>query len=325
MDIFNKEIIVGTHDGTFHSDEAFGCYMLEKLAVNGMKIIRTRNNEQLKECDLVLDVGGEYSHEKRIYDHHQKEFNEKFSEKYNEKLSSAGLIYRHYGMEVLSKILEIDMENPILKELHNEIYENYIHVFDCIDNGVSACPSSIKKIYHEENCSIFSYIHRLNPFNDKNIEPDKAFKEAIKTCEMFFENYAKDFYLSVFITRKIIEDAFEKIGIEASDRIFILEKNVSLDHLKVLEKRHGKDILFSVCKRSDGSWGTRCCTKENSRFESKLPLLAEWRGLTNEKLSSVSGIEDAVFVHSTGFLGVTKSKKSAIKMAELTMKKANLI
>lgn len=43
------------------------------------EIIRTRNLDKLKECDIVVDVGGEFNHEKKLYDHHQREFNETLS------------------------------------------------------------------------------------------------------------------------------------------------------------------------------------------------------------------------------------------------------
>lgn len=35
--------------------------------------------EILKECDIVVDVGAEFDHQKKRYDHHQREFNETLS------------------------------------------------------------------------------------------------------------------------------------------------------------------------------------------------------------------------------------------------------
>lgn len=43
------------------------------------EIIRTRNMDKLNECDIVVDVGGEFNHEKKLYDHHQRSFNETLS------------------------------------------------------------------------------------------------------------------------------------------------------------------------------------------------------------------------------------------------------
>lgn len=36
------------------------------------EIIRTRDPAQLAECDIVVDVGGEFDPKKHRYDHHQR-------------------------------------------------------------------------------------------------------------------------------------------------------------------------------------------------------------------------------------------------------------
>ena len=43
------------------------------------EIVRTRDTAKLKECDIVVDVGAVFDHEKKRYDHHQREFNETLS------------------------------------------------------------------------------------------------------------------------------------------------------------------------------------------------------------------------------------------------------
>lgn len=35
-------------------------------------MVRTRDPERLAECDVVVDVGGEYDPERHRYDHHQR-------------------------------------------------------------------------------------------------------------------------------------------------------------------------------------------------------------------------------------------------------------
>lgn len=36
------------------------------------EVVRTRDPELLAECDVVVDVGGEYDPERHRYDHHQR-------------------------------------------------------------------------------------------------------------------------------------------------------------------------------------------------------------------------------------------------------------
>lgn len=44
-------------------------------------------------------------------------------------------------------------------------------------------------------------------------------------------------------------------------------------------------------------------------------LHKDWRGERDEKISQVSGIPDATFCHSNGFIGGCKSKDGALQMA----------
>lgn len=77
----NAPLVIGTHDGTFHCDELLACFMLKQLPeYQNAKIIRSRNTlELLEHCDIVVDVGGEFDHERKLYDHHQKSFQETMS------------------------------------------------------------------------------------------------------------------------------------------------------------------------------------------------------------------------------------------------------
>ena len=56
-----KPVRIGTHSGTFHADEALGCFMLrETQAFKGAEVVRTRSPEVLKDLDVIIDVGGVY-------------------------------------------------------------------------------------------------------------------------------------------------------------------------------------------------------------------------------------------------------------------------
>ena len=97
---------IGTHDGKFHCDEALACGLLRhtKLGRNAT-IVRTRDVDKLNLCTVVVDVGAIYDYDKLRFDHHQKEFNEIMQigiETYKTKLSSAGLIFKHFGAEIIT-------------------------------------------------------------------------------------------------------------------------------------------------------------------------------------------------------------------------------
>lgn len=55
---------------------------------------------------------------------------------YNTRLSSAGLIYAHYGKEVISNILNIDSSDSDVLLLYEKMYEHFVESVDAIDNGI---------------------------------------------------------------------------------------------------------------------------------------------------------------------------------------------
>ncbi|MEQ2245260.1 UPF0160 protein myg1, mitochondrial [Ilyodon furcidens] len=65
---------IGTHNGTFHCDEVLACFFLRQLPEYvDAEIIRTRDAALLAECDVVVDVGGEFDSKRHRYDHHQRD------------------------------------------------------------------------------------------------------------------------------------------------------------------------------------------------------------------------------------------------------------
>jgi uncharacterized UPF0160 family protein len=57
--------------------------------------VRTRDENVLTTCTIVVDVGAKYEPENQRYDHHQRGFEEVFGHGFNTKLSSAGLVYKY--------------------------------------------------------------------------------------------------------------------------------------------------------------------------------------------------------------------------------------
>jgi uncharacterized UPF0160 family protein len=74
-------------------------------------------------------VGATFELEKKRFDHHQREFTETFygSDKPNRtiKLSSAGLIYKHYGMQILQRLLP-DISAPLVDLLFKKVRLMYV-------------------------------------------------------------------------------------------------------------------------------------------------------------------------------------------------------
>jgi uncharacterized UPF0160 family protein len=152
---------VGTHSGSFHCDEALACYLLVNHTVEyrDAKIIRSRDPAVLKTLPILVDVGGVYDPNSQRFDHHQRGFTEVFGGKFTTKLSSAGLIYKHFGREIVARLTQLTGAD--LNLVYERVYENFIEGVDGIDNGVLRYPSDVKAAY-KVNSDLGARVGRLN-------------------------------------------------------------------------------------------------------------------------------------------------------------------
>ena len=57
--------------------------------------------------------------------------------KWKTKLSSAGLIYLHYGHKILAQEMGEEVDKKTVDIIYDKIYENFIEEIDAIDNGIN--------------------------------------------------------------------------------------------------------------------------------------------------------------------------------------------
>ncbi|KAL3609734.1 hypothetical protein D5086_000754 [Populus alba] len=97
----------------------------------------TRFLQVLEGLDAVLDVGGVYDPSLDRYDHHQKGFGEVFGHGFSTKLSSAGLVFRQFGKEIIAKELQVNEGHPDVHRLFLAVYTSFMEATDAIDNGIN--------------------------------------------------------------------------------------------------------------------------------------------------------------------------------------------
>ncbi len=69
-----------------------------------------------------------------------------------------------------------------------------------------------------------------------------------------------------------------------------------------------------------GNWRVQAVPVSLESFESRKALPEPWRGIRDEELSHLSGIEGCIFVHASGFIGGNKTKEGALEMARTALK-----
>ncbi|KAH0498851.1 hypothetical protein TgHK011_006081 [Trichoderma gracile] len=281
----SSSVLVGTHNGHFHADEALAVHMLRMLpAYRDSRLLRTRDPKLLETCHTVVDVGGEYDAPRNRYDHHQRGFETTFPGKQT-KLSSAGLVYMHFGRALIAQRLaeekaksaapdaapsseeeekSVGEESPDVDLLYNKIYESFIEAVDAHDNGISKYPrdalaaASIEPRFSSGGFTLGAMVGRLNPnWNDpKPADPEAAqahedalFLTASRRIGEEFER-TLDFMTRAWLpARSIVQTAFDaRRKHDPEGRILVLEgQSVPWkDHLYSLEEAEGKPSVLYV-------------------------------------------------------------------------------
>ncbi|RHW68000.1 Uncharacterized protein family (UPF0160) [Trypanosoma brucei equiperdum] len=155
--------VIGTHNGSFHCDEALACGMLRCSGqFRAANVLRTRDAKTLDRCSIVVDVGGVYDADALRFDHHQPTFHDTMKtpkSMYRTRLSSAGLVYKHFGREIIQRYVEVALSSSYRAELlkmgswsesrknlseaeldtvFDIVYKNFVEHIDGIDNGVNS-------------------------------------------------------------------------------------------------------------------------------------------------------------------------------------------
>jgi len=326
-----EEDTIGTHDGSFHCDEALGCYLLQNTQqFSNCRIVRTRDADLLAKCAVVLDVGAEYDFAKLRFDHHQKGFSETFND-FKTKLSSAGLVYKHFGKEIVSKKIEKSVEDPVTHQLYLKMYKSFIEAVDGVDNGVSqydilegAEPN------YENNTNLSSRVGKLNPNWNEPFTAERQMEQFLKAVALAGKEFDEElnYLANVWLPgRKPVEEAIAKREeVDKSGKIIKLEQYCPWkDHLYEVEKESGLDseekrvefVLFE--DESAKKWRVSTVPIAAGSFDKRKGLKKEWAGLRDQDLSEKSGIPGCVFVHNGLFIGGNDTYEGALEMARVSL------
>lgn len=339
-------VTIGTHNGHFHADEALAVHMLRTHIprYHGAQLIRTRDPAVLATCDTVVDVGGEYDAEHNRYDHHQRGFTTTFPGR-DTKLSSAGLVYKHFGKEIIAnrqravgEAASADDANTV-ELLYNKIYQSFVEAVDANDNGISVYDpkgveaAGLQKKFADGGFTLGAMVSRLNPNWNEPLPADPVEAQAkedekfVVASQRIGEEFDRDldYYVTSWLpARALVEKAFgERSQYDAQGRIMVLSGQSCpwKDHLYMLEGESPESgkvlyVLYPEKPTPDAKWRVQAVPVTKDSFESRKPLPKEWRGVRDEELDKVSGVPGCVFVHAAGFIGGNKTFEGALELAK---------
>ncbi len=110
------------------------------------------------------------------FDHHQREFADVFGHGFSTRLSSAGLVYKHFGKDIIANIMQSKPDAPEVHLIWLAVYKNFMEAVDAIDNGINQWEGDAKPKYIN-NTHLSARVGGLNPAWNQD-QSDAARMEA---------------------------------------------------------------------------------------------------------------------------------------------------
>lgn len=295
---------IGTHNGIFHCDEVVGTATLAMaLTEFDVHIVRTRNTDELRKLDIVIDVGGGY------YDHHQPGFN--LRRPTGEKYASAGLVWQEYANSAIKKVAwetKATISFEEIQTIKEEIDREIIIPVDMEDNGEGMGNHT------------FSFIPKFLPaWNETTVDYDAAFSKVTAIVYDILKAVIKD-----KIAQVIAKKYLKEICCYVADGILEIPSQTMpwLEDVVNYNHDHNNSIKFVIFPYPAGGWAAQSVPPSmDKKFKQLVPFPKEWAGETEETLPKISGITDATFCHNGRFFVRAKTKKAITDMCWIAMNK----
>lgn len=297
--IFKQNKICVTHDGTFHADDLFATAALSILNNGNIKIIRSRDPEQIKKGDYVYDTGGEYNENENLFDHHQR--GGAGSRTNGIPYSSFGLVWKKYGEQICGSL-----------EIANRIDQKIVQPIDAVDNGIDIVKPIFDGIFPYGAEGIF--LNNKPTWKEGNKDINKIFRDSVKEVAKLLTReieVAKSDTEAVEIMMKAYNEAKDK-------KIIILENDFPRYLYQDTFSKLPEPMYLVFPSGHSSMWKVEAITKSQETMESRKLFPESWRGFFNNDplLKEITGVADTVFCHKSGFLIISNSKEGAIELAQ---------
>lgn len=333
-----KDSVICIHDAPQHADDIF-CVASIQLMYPDITIIRSRKKEDWDKADFLIDVGNEYIPEEGRFDHHQESFTKyhkspnTFNWERGPKYAAFGLIWEHYGKEIILAVLhKKNILNKLNREItdedltfiHTEVESDIVVSVDAIDNGDTKPFRLDNGAYRLPTMSKF--IQSLNPCPIVEIDNFKdLFNLSIKMAKIYLERSILKAY-TVIVCKGVMLDSLQN---NFKDGILVLKQYLPWSPIFRLLREETKLVDMVIYPSSDG-WMFQSpyfiVSTDLGRFSKFMPSGERrtqrypapkcLRAKSEQELQTITGIKDIVFVHAAGFVGSAKSLEGAIASAK---------
>ncbi len=209
------------------------------------------------------------------FDHHQKDSEVREN---GVPYAAFGLLWRSFGKYLMS-------------ESEAQIFdEKFVQPLDLDDNTGSSDP-------------IAMLIGGFNPTWDSSDDVNERFWQAVEFAKGILQRkieQSKSLERANELVKKALEN--ERDGIVILDKFAPFKQALS-----------DSDALFVVYPSQRGGFNAQAVPSNEPPYALKCPFPTEWRGLRDDEVGEVSGIESLRFCHNSGFLIAANTLEDAVK------------
>lgn len=308
-------MVIVTHSGKFHADDAWAVAAL-KVLFPAAGLVRTRDTAVIEAADFAVDVGGVWDPAAGRFDHHQKGFSG--ARQTGVPYASAGLVWREYGARCVSALALAHCGHQLAddkaRELAYSIDADVVQYLDLSDVGAAkSAPGGY---------GLSAVISGFNPnWLDEQRLGDGAdayrheqFERAVAVLTDIMVNAVK-YRVGALLA---LEQVRQAEVLEDGKVLFL--KNAALPWSQVVRREMPKVLFVISHSIAEQRYLISTVPVSPDNFDARADLPEAWAGLRDAELAAVTGVPDAGFCHNGRFIASAKSYEGIRTMASLALK-----
>ncbi|RNF32405.1 metal-dependent hydrolase [Massilia aurea] len=305
-------MLIATHGGKFHADDAWAVAVLKVLFPEA-DVVRTREQARIDAADFAIDVGGVWDPATGRFDHHQKEFDA--TRVSGVPYASAGLVWRDYGARCVAALAERHtgerLSDDTAQQIAYAIDADIVQYLDLSDVGVAKnAPGSY---------GLSAVVSGFNPgwLDEQRL----GYGEAVEVYRMGQFMRAVEFLTDIMgnavryrVGAMLAVTQVRQAEVLEDGKLLFL-KNAALPWSSVVRKEMPKILFVISHSLTEQRYMLHTVSVDTESFDARADLPEAWAGLREAELAAVTGVEDAVFCHTGRFIAAARSYAGALTMA----------
>lgn len=252
------------------------------------------------------------------------------------------MVFLHFGKSIIAHHTKLPEDGPDVALVWEKLYADFVEALDANDNGISVydpdATRGLTKRFADGGVTLGSMVGDLNRdwSDDETSVTDKPSSEPQRLQQAEDARFLKASALmgTTFVrklnychrdwlpARAYVREVYAaRKQHERGGRIMVFDQGTPWkDHLYSLEAQHPEEepvlyVLYPESPDEGSKWRVQAVAQNKESFESRRGLPEPWRGVRDDSLDKVTGLEGCIFVHASGFIGGNKTFHGAMEMA----------